>query len=97
MDFLRVIILRDLWKIFLFVEPWGLFTYQLFHNFKQWLAMRGHIFDCFRVEWTVFRWACTSGGGFEDEGNFARESAMSFPGIALCPGTRKNTTSCPSV
>ena len=36
--------------------------------------MRGHTSDGFGVECTVFRWACTSVCGIEDEANFARAS-----------------------
>ena len=42
--------------------------------------MIGHIPDGFREKCTIFRWACTSGCGFEDEANLARLSALSFPG-----------------
>ena len=49
--------------------------------------MIGRISDGFSEEYTIFLLACTLGCGCEEEANLARLSAMSFPGIPLCPGT----------
>jgi len=67
-------------------EQRGLPTCSLFLNIKQWSAMDEQTSGGS----TVFR-AFLSGCGFEDEANFARESAaMSFPEIPLCPGVKRN-------
>jgi len=80
-------------KYVLYVEPFGLFTYSLFQTFKQWSAIRGLIWEGFREECTIFWWAGMSVCGMEDDANFARVSAISFPEIPLCPGTHMKTTS----